>query len=277
METINIIPSQYTNDSTVPNKVFSQYPECRVRYTSKVGIYGELYISDYVEENGYRVKIHLINEEGCDIQTEDNLIGIEVWNHSSPHSYKKRIESVIKNLEPFEYRFLIASFISKEAIREIEDAYIGNPIFVIKLGFHILPQEYLSFYQSKKDTEDKKFSYKQIVKILRNKLKPIIARIEKPEPIVNLMINDRGYVYTINNNDVSIDKNNNNGSSSSDLETNKNLNRVEIDRNTNKTPNKTKLHVHYDMKRICGGIKSTIKPMLTSIENLTIGDIWHRH
>lgn len=193
-----LAPLQINNNIKVLNKL---YPELRSSYTFKTGIAGEN-IREIFEEHGYNTKEHLLNESGVDIAIEDYDIGIEIWNWSGPHSYDKRLESVLNNLKPFQFRFLISSFLSLETREKLE----SDDINFIELGFQILPKEYLSFYQSNKDLNNKKFYSERTKKIIENRIKPILERLDtiknviiKPkEPVVNLMYIDEGYVYNYN-------------------------------------------------------------------------------
>jgi hypothetical protein len=170
--------SQINNNGTASYKVFHRYPESRSNYTFKTGITGEN-LREIFEEYGYTTKEHLLNEPGADIVIDDCSTGIEVWNFREPHSYEERIDSVIKNLGPFDNRFLIASFISPETREKVENFYVRRPISVIELGFQILPKEYQSFYESHKDLEDKKFCSERTKKVIENRISPILKTLDK--------------------------------------------------------------------------------------------------
>jgi hypothetical protein len=261
--------SHLINDTKVPNKA---YPELRSNYTFKTGITGEN-IREIFEEHGYKTKEHLLNESGTDIVIEDYNVGIEVWNWSSPHSYDKRLDSIIKNLEPFDNRFLISSFISPETRDKVESYYIKNPICVIELEFQILPKEYLSFYHNNNDTGNKKFDSERTKKIIENRIKPILERLDtirniiiKPEiPIVNLMYIDEGYVYGPDTNPINCNLEPNNSQNRTETNKTEVLNRYFPDENITKADEKELLPVKLD----CNNCKNKDScSLLNQVQNL---------
>jgi hypothetical protein len=149
-----------------------RYPEAREDYTTNMGIVGEFAPLVALEDLGYEVSfLHHPKANGVDIKTGD--IGIEVWNHSDPHIYQDRIDSVKKNLEAFTYKYIITSFIAKPVQTQLESCGI-DPIVT---GFQILVnnEEYKEFYKNEKG---KKFFNHHTIKIVQNMLK---SKLPKPK------------------------------------------------------------------------------------------------
>jgi hypothetical protein len=167
------------------------YPEERHAYTVRVGSLLEYEITEDLEESTPDVKGHKLQSKGADITIENLSIGIEVWNWSEAHSYEKRIRSVLKNLEPYQHKYVFCSFINKATRAIFEDK--GNK--VIEIGFQLLPGDYLSFYNDYLDTDNVKFYNKRTEKILRNIIKSTILKD----------IKDSCYVYSTQVNTVSTD------------------------------------------------------------------------
>jgi RNase P subunit RPR2 len=158
------------------------YPTNRTEYTYTVGHAGEHAITEILRESNCNVVEHRITENGVDIKLEDDPeIGIEVWNWSDAHVYNDRTNSVLDNLKPFTFRFLVASFLTEETRNYIIDFYVDNPVMVIELGFQILPKEYEDFYRKKKDTKGKLFLTDRTKDSVKHKIKPIIKMIKKYE------------------------------------------------------------------------------------------------
>jgi hypothetical protein len=136
---------------------------------------------------GLDVEPHLIQHEGADVVVENASIGGEVWNWRAPHCYKDREDSVVENLEPFNNRLLLTSFISDDVSYRIQMSYGDNPIEVTELGFQILPNEYLGWATANKITYGVKFCNKRTMKIIRNKMLSIpsireeVAKAKKME------------------------------------------------------------------------------------------------
>lgn len=163
------------------------YPEPRYDYTRRTGWIGEYASREICEDAGYNVKDHNLNSRGVDIDLGD--IGIEVWNHSTAHSYTSREKSVIRNLRNFRYRFLLASFISQEARKRVEEAYPDNPIIVIETSFQIVPIDYEQYYIGKRQTNGRKFYNRRTLKTLRNL---VVSHLRRT--------NRTSYVYGTNKN-----------------------------------------------------------------------------
>ena len=158
-------------------KSMQSYPESRYDYTRRTGWIGEYVSREICEDAGYNVKDHNLNSRGADIDLGE--IGIEVWNHSTAHSYARRKKSVIRNLGNFRHRFLLASFISQESKKRVEEAYPGNPIRVIETGFQIVPIDYEPYYIGKRQTTGRKFYNRRTLKTLRNLLVPYLRRTNR--------------------------------------------------------------------------------------------------
>jgi|WetSurMetagenome_2_1015567.scaffolds.fasta_scaffold366517_1 hypothetical protein len=160
---------------TTETKVTHQlYPTAREDYTYRVGAFAEFIITLILELSGFVVESHEVNAKGADIILLKQNVGIEVWNHCKAHNYKKKIKAVIKNLKPFKYKFLIASFISRKTKARLE----AEGITVIVLGYQLLPSDYLPYYNQTKDTHGKKFGYLRMIDLLANQLKPLINEIK---------------------------------------------------------------------------------------------------
>jgi hypothetical protein len=158
------------SETAVPSQF---YPELRRDYSNKIGSWGELAI--YSSLDDYPIVPHFVNEPGVDIVIEGYSIGIEVWNHSRQHAYVQKLNSVIKNLSFNDFGFHVVSFISPE-FKRIEES---NGIKVIELGFQIIHPDYVSFYQKNYSMRGKKTLDKRTLKIIKNKLRPVIDTIEK--------------------------------------------------------------------------------------------------
>lgn len=151
------------------------YPELRGDYSNKIGLTGEIAINIVLDD--YDVVPHLLNEPGVDVEVENLSVAVEIWNHSKQHAYLERLKGVIRNLSNYSFKFHIVSFISPE-YRKIEEA---NGITVIELGFQIIPEKYLTFYQQYYGLKRKKTRNKRSLKIISNRLKPLIEAIEKQQ------------------------------------------------------------------------------------------------
>jgi hypothetical protein len=204
-------PLQINSNALPSYKQFLRYPEYRSKYTHKTGTNGESTVTDKLEEYpDIEVEPHLTNSKGTDIVIKEHDIGIELWNWDKAHCYNKRTESVIKNLEPFKHRFLMCSFITPETKKRIEEYYPDNPIKVIELGFQMLPEEYREFYEKNKATKGRKFSTKQIDKVMSNVIKSHIEPIWKnigSKSNVHFITILEGYVYVSHNNKYHISSN----------------------------------------------------------------------
>jgi hypothetical protein len=128
-----------------------KYPVSRLDYTYKTGFIAEKLVSDILKEEGIDVEPHNVCENGVDIKAKDTHIGIEVWNWCKPHEYSSRIQSVLENLKPFQFRALVTSFISDTVKDYVINTYVMSPILIVELGFQILPKEYKEFYKNRKD------------------------------------------------------------------------------------------------------------------------------
>jgi hypothetical protein len=159
--------------ATETSKTHQLYPTAREEYTYRVGAYAEEVITTILENNGYSVEFHFVNDNGTDIVLSDYSVGVEVWNHCKPHNYEKKTNAVIENLKPFQRKFIVASFISKPTKAKLE----AEGIIVIELDYQLLPNEYLSYYSKTKDTYGKKFSNKAILNTLANQLNPLMMAI----------------------------------------------------------------------------------------------------
>lgn len=151
------------------------YPELRGDYCNEIGLCGEEGIRQGL--GNYPVSFHLLNEPGVDIEIEGFGIGIEVWNHSRQHAYLDKLKSVINNLSNCDFRFHVTSFISPE-FRKMER---DNGIITIDLGFQIIPKQYISHYQKHYGLKGKKTLNKRTLKIIRQRLRPIVDTIKKQQ------------------------------------------------------------------------------------------------
>jgi len=153
-----------------------KYPVSRLDYTYKTGSIAEKLVSDILKEEGIDVEPHNVHENGVDIRAKDVDIGIEVWNWCKPHEYSSRIQSVLENLKPFQFRALVTSFISDTMKNYIIDTYVMSPVLIFELGFQILPKDFKEFYKNRKDVVF--YPSKQAYVKVRQKLKPLIKRIK---------------------------------------------------------------------------------------------------
>jgi hypothetical protein len=158
------------------NIKFLKYPVHRIEYTYMTGSIAEKLVSDILREEGIEVVPHNVNENGVDIRAKDVDIGIEVWNWSRPHEYNSRVQSVLENLKPFQFRALVTSFISDTVKDNIIDNYVISPVLIIELGFQILPKEFKDFYENRKDVVF--YPSRQAYTKVKQKLKPLIKRIK---------------------------------------------------------------------------------------------------
>jgi hypothetical protein len=156
------------NNAVAPKEI---YPELRMDYSNRIGIWGEIAIGSVFDE--YSIIPHSVNESGADIRFEDYNVAIEIWNHSKPHAYLERMNSVIRNLSEFSSKFHVSTFISPE-IREMEEK---NGIKVIGLGFQIIHPDYVDFYEKNQGMKNKKALNKRTLKIIRNRVRSVFETI----------------------------------------------------------------------------------------------------
>jgi hypothetical protein len=154
-----------------------KYPVHRIEYTYRTGSIAEKLVSDILRDEGIEVEPHNVNENGVDIRAKDVDIGIEVWNWCKPHEYNSRIQSIIENLKPYPFRALVTSFISKDVRDYIESTYVLSPIFVVELGFQILPKEWKHFYKNEKNILF--YPSREAYVKVRQKMKPLIDAIKR--------------------------------------------------------------------------------------------------
>jgi len=164
------------NNLSLTNSSKLRYPVSRLEYTYKTGSLAEKLVSDILREEGIDVEYHDVHENGVDVKARDIDIGIEVWNWSKPHEYGSRVQSVLENLKPFQFRALITSFISDTVKDNIIDTYVISPVLIIELGFQILPKEFKDFYKDRKDVVF--YPSRQAYTKVKQKLKPLIKRIK---------------------------------------------------------------------------------------------------
>jgi hypothetical protein len=169
--------SQASEIKDFHNIKFLKYPVHRIEYTYKTGSIAEKLVSDILREEGIDIEYHDVHENGVDVKAKDIDIGIEVWNWSKPHEYSSRIQSVLENLKPFQFRALVTSFISKDVKDYIESTYIMSPIFIIELGFQILPKEWKDFYKNRKNIVF--YPSREAYVKVKLKLKPLIDAIKR--------------------------------------------------------------------------------------------------
>jgi hypothetical protein len=175
MSETNLLSANNTNN---PNNIkILKYPVPRLEYTYKTGSIAEKLISDILKDEGIEVEPHNVNENGVDIRAKDVDIGIEVWNWCKPHEYNSRIQSIIENLKPYPFRALVTSFISKDVRDYIESTYVLSPIFVVELGFQILPKEWKQFYKNRKNVVY--YPSREAYVKVRQKMKPLIDAIKR--------------------------------------------------------------------------------------------------
>jgi hypothetical protein len=159
------------------NIKFLKYPVPRLEYTYKTGYIAENLISEILRDEGIEVEPHNVNENGVDIRAKDVDIGIEVWNWCRPHEYNSRIQSIIENLKHYPFRALVTSFISKDVKDYIESTYIMSPIFIVELGFQILPKEWKHFYKNRKNIVF--YPSREAYVKVRQRMKPLIDAIKR--------------------------------------------------------------------------------------------------
>jgi hypothetical protein len=159
------------------NIKFLKYPVPRLEYTYKTGSIAERLVSDILRDEGIEVEPHNVNENGVDIRAKDVDIGIEVWNWCRPHEYNSRIQSIIENLKHYPFRALVTSFISKDVKDYIESTYIMSPIFIVELGFQILPKEWKHFYKNEKNIIF--YPSREAYVKVRQRMKPLIDAIKR--------------------------------------------------------------------------------------------------
>lgn len=172
------------------------YPECRRVYTYGIGSTAEQFITEILQIKNFKVKPHKVSENGVDICLENENVGIEIWNWRESHCYNSRFQSVVENLKPYKYKFLITSFISPETKSKFEMCYKDNPIDVIDLGFQILPKKYEDFYIRRRETKGKKFVSRRTRKICRKRLAPLFNVLRKKEACTST---SGAYVYNKSN------------------------------------------------------------------------------
>lgn len=172
------------------------YPGLRCDYTYSVGSLAEEFISGILELEGFEVKPHKVNENGVDVCLERENVGIEAWNWRDSHSCESRFQSVVENLKPYKYKFLVTSHISPQVKSRFEMHYRDNPIVVIELGFQLLLKQYEDFYRKRKETEGKRFASKRTLKILRNRLAPLFNVLKKKDTCTSTT---GAYVYNRSN------------------------------------------------------------------------------
>jgi len=169
--------SQTTEIKDFHNIKVLKYPVHRIEYTYKTGSIAERLVSDILRDEGIEVEPHNVNENGVDVKAKDVDIGIEVWNWCKPHEYNSRIQSIIENLKPYPFRALVTSFISKDVRDYIESTYVLSPIFVVELGFQILPKEWKQFYKNEKNILF--YPSREAYVKVRQKMKPLIDAIKR--------------------------------------------------------------------------------------------------
>jgi hypothetical protein len=175
MSETNLLSANNTNN---PNNIkILKYPVPRLEYTYKTGSIAEKLVSDILTEEGIEVEPHNVNENGVDIRAKNVDIGIEIWNWCKPHEYNSRIQSIIENLKPYPFRALVTSFISKDVRDYIESTYVLSPIFVIELGFQILPKEWKQFYKNRKNVVY--YPSREAYVKVRQRMKPLIDAIKR--------------------------------------------------------------------------------------------------
>ncbi len=156
---------------------FYQYPLPRYQYCKTVGEVGEhtvawIFQTIFEEEN---VLIHSsVSANGVDIQIPSLSIGIEIWNWSSNHCYWSRVNDVVRNLSPFKYKILITTFLSERVRQYFND----EGIFVIELGYQLIPRKFLEWYTLNQSMDNKKVSEsKRTKRILFNKIFSALLQI----------------------------------------------------------------------------------------------------
>lgn len=156
---------------------FYQYPLPRHQYCQTVGEVGEhtvawVFQTIFEEEN---VVIHSsISANGVDIQIPSLSVGIEVWNWSSNHCYWSRVRDVVRNLSSFRCKILVAAFVS-ETVRQYFD---NQGIFVIELGYQLIPHEFLEWFIVNQSMHKKKVSEsRRTRRILFNKIISALLQI----------------------------------------------------------------------------------------------------
>jgi hypothetical protein len=125
----------------------------------------------------------ILEEEGISVKQQkdnDTKIGIMIWNWSKPYKYSPTIHSILEALKPFEYRFLVASYLSPSATDYILNAYALYPIHPIELGFQILPIELKDSYQGKNVVF---YPSKKGHDRVKEQLKPLVKGVKEIEGI----------------------------------------------------------------------------------------------
>jgi len=140
-----------------------RYPEARSEYTRHVGGTGEAVVLFALENLNYEVDWHHVNHNGVDFGIPQCSIGIEVWNWCDAHCYDDRTESAIEKLKPYEYKFVVSSYISEKTKVKLE----SDNITVIVTGFQVLPNDkaYRNFYLKH---QGKKYLNDRTIKVVEN-------------------------------------------------------------------------------------------------------------
>jgi hypothetical protein len=172
------------------------YPDERMLYTHYVGETGETVIKEIVSRNTVGFLAHEVCDNGADIQLKDLPFGAEIWNWRAPHCYNTRTNSVIKNLEEYQYRILVCSFINSNTERRLKEEQIE----VVPLGFQILPAKYLESFKGHVP-KGVKFDNRRTRKVVTNRLKPLTDKIKslvlsKHDSITVDKEPDTPYVYS---------------------------------------------------------------------------------
>jgi len=252
METINIIPSQYTNNSTVPNKVFS-FRAISNRLKGK-WLEDSFLIECEDAEEYYEDLTDVSNfKNKCEHHTPDVIVNgclvfeLKNWNDTFKITMYKAKTQILSRFLPYwnnTKKYLIIS--NPRWCKGVKEWLIACGIRIFELGYVVTKELFVNgkaIFDIKNIFEDiLGYSHKYSTKMF------ILYNKYRIGPIQRLSMGKTDRIQT--------------------------LDKCPTDKNNSKTNRKDRLHVHYNrLKGICGGIKSTIKQMLTRTGNLTIQNI----
>ena len=169
------IDQETFKDSYIEMISFYQYPLPRYQYCQVMGRIGEENVSWIFKTIlGHDVITHPVSANGPDIQLPDLDTAIEVWNWSGNHAYQSRAEDVVKNLSSYKHKILVTSFLSESMKQYFDD----KGVFVIQLGYQLVPRKFLEWYTLNRSTHKKKVSEsKRTRRILFNKIFSALLQI----------------------------------------------------------------------------------------------------
>ena len=149
-----------------------RYPDRQQEYCQTVGKLLPRIIAQILTDLGFRVWVNDDQTNGVDLQVfdEDNLIFVAEIINWSPFSRmsEKRKNWITSNLSKSDCRkvFLYTVFENEDIL----DDFGSLEIFLLRIGYQVLPEEYYLHYAEKKQLIDRRIDCEETRKDIRSKM-----------------------------------------------------------------------------------------------------------